>query len=503
MKKLAIIFILMIASTGYCATIAEQLTAINDAKAAINAAIEAKGVTVDDAPLADYAGLIASISVGGTQINATETLVATLSNDIEAGDPVYVTSASVFKTAVPDTVPSGITLRTPAMSADGMYLAIPHGGTTDAPKLITYKWDSVDARYEATANPDAVPSGGAQGAAMSADGMYLAVTHSGAAAPGAPAYLITYKWNGANNRYEQTAAPNIAPSGTGSEMAMSADGMYLAVTHFGTAGIPRLITYKWSEANNRYQATAAPDTDPGSNCSAVAMSPDGSYLVIGKSGTPNLICYTWVSGNNRYESTTAPDTLPLDTVYALAISSDASTLVAAGVTSVYNNLSTYKWDSADGRYEITSTPETAPISDSYQGALLSSDGTYLVLSMTSRTGAINAFVCKWVNANNRYERHSNFDINPSASLGATTFIAGSSDLSYIAITGGGSSDTRLFTYKQDISKIQYSVYKANNPSVYDYTIAGFGYATESGIAGDQIDVRMLWWHNFMEGDFTP
>lgn len=46
-------------------TIAEQLIKINDAKTGIKNAIEAKGVTVGDAPLAEYAGKIAAIEGGG------------------------------------------------------------------------------------------------------------------------------------------------------------------------------------------------------------------------------------------------------------------------------------------------------------------------------------------------------------------------------------------------------------------------------------------------------
>lgn len=47
------------------ATIAEQLTKLNDSKQAIKGAIEAKGVTVGDAPLSEYAGKIAAIEGGG------------------------------------------------------------------------------------------------------------------------------------------------------------------------------------------------------------------------------------------------------------------------------------------------------------------------------------------------------------------------------------------------------------------------------------------------------
>lgn len=50
------------------ATIAEKLSAVADCKADIKAAIEAKGVTVGDAPLADYAAKILAIPTGGGSV---------------------------------------------------------------------------------------------------------------------------------------------------------------------------------------------------------------------------------------------------------------------------------------------------------------------------------------------------------------------------------------------------------------------------------------------------
>jgi hypothetical protein len=496
MKKLAIIFMLMIASTGYCATIAEQLTAINDAKAAINAAIEAKGVAVDDAPLTDYAELIGDIGTIG--INGARTLVATLSNDLQAGDSVYITSASAFKTADPNIAPVGTILNPPAMSADGKYLVIPNNGTTGAAKIAAYKWDSADARYEATNKPDTVPPGGAvmHGSSMSADGTYLAMGHS---TTSIHPYLIAYKWNEANNRYEVTDPPNPAPGSRAEWTAMSADGIYLAAL---TTSSPYLVTYKWNGANNRYEATATPGTIPSAKCYSVAMSPSGSYLAIGD-GTNKLVCYSWNETNNRYEIATAPDILPDGAIRAVAISSDSSTLVAGGLINVYNTFYTYKWDSVDGRYEKTAAPEIS-VTDSIYGVLLSADGTYLVVSTKLLQNPINSvFVFKWNATNNRYERHSNLDISPSVAAGSNYYLAGSSDLGYMAVVSSFGSSASLMTYKQDISHIEYSAYKANNPSTYSHNIAGIGYATEPDIAGNQIDVRMLWWQNFMKGDFTP
>jgi hypothetical protein len=500
MKWLVIIF-MIIASTGYCATIAEQLTAINDAKTAINAAIEAKGVAVDDAPLTDYAELIGNISTG-TGINATETLIATLSSDVQIYDPIYITSASAFKTANPNYSPSGSTFGIPSMSADGKYLVVPHNGTAvPSAKIAAYKWDSADARYELTfATPGVSGINFAYASAMSADGTYLAIGHNGTIAP--TTFLATLKWDEFDERYELTAAPDTIPAAAVTRVAMSADGTYLAAIYNSSTGIPYLTTYKWNEANNRYEATAAPEISPG-NCSDVTISSNGSYLIVARTTAPRLICYSWNETNNRYEVAMAPDILPDESVFAVAISSDSSTLVAGGLINVYNTFYTYKWDSVDGRYEKTAAPEIS-VTDSIYGVLLSADGTYLVVSTKLLQNPINSvFVFKWNATNNRYERHSNLDISPSVAAGSNYYLAGSSDLGYMAVVSSFGSSASLMTYKQDISHIEYSAYKANNPSTYSHNIAGIGYATEPDIAGNQIDVRMLWWQNFMKGDFTP
>lgn len=58
-------FLLQLAFSASASTIAEKLSALADCKADIKAAIEAKGVTVGDAPLADYAAKILAIPTGG------------------------------------------------------------------------------------------------------------------------------------------------------------------------------------------------------------------------------------------------------------------------------------------------------------------------------------------------------------------------------------------------------------------------------------------------------
>lgn len=61
-------FLLQLAFSASASTIAEKLSAVAECKADIKAAIEAKGVTVGDAPLADYAAKILAIPTGGGSV---------------------------------------------------------------------------------------------------------------------------------------------------------------------------------------------------------------------------------------------------------------------------------------------------------------------------------------------------------------------------------------------------------------------------------------------------
>ncbi len=207
------------------------------------------------------------------------------------------------KTANPTYNPTGYTYGA-SMSADGQFLAAPNG---NSPYLYTFKWSEANNRYETTNNPDIAPGGG-KSCAMSADGQFLA-----AAANSALPYLSTFKWSEANNRYEKTNNPDVDPGG-GNACAMSADGQFLAVGHLNASSSPAyLTTYKWSEANNRYEKTNNPDFAPSGAVSGVGISADGTYLVASHAGTvppAGFVTYKWSVENARYERAGFPDVAP-------------------------------------------------------------------------------------------------------------------------------------------------------------------------------------------------
>src|SRR5574343_124762 len=268
MKKLALLFLLCISSVGWSQTISEQLAELNNTKLSIKAAIASKSVDLTGVPFTEYGFSIASIPSISSSIVTQIVLGATgTAGDLFMSEGYISEVGQPFKTSAQDANPAGVG-RGAALSADGQYLAVAHD---TSPYLTTYKWSAVNSRYEETAAQDANPAGVGWGAALSADGQYLAVGHN------TSPYLTTYKWSAVNSRYEKTAAQDANPTGNGFDTALSADGQYLAVGHDTS---PYLTTYKWSAVNSRYEKTAAQDVNPANNSYQRALSADGRYVAL-------------------------------------------------------------------------------------------------------------------------------------------------------------------------------------------------------------------------------
>jgi len=273
---------------------------------------------------------------------------------------------------------------------------------TSAPVLIT--------AYLATktAAQDYNPSGAGYSCDLSYDGSFLAIGHDGTSAP---AKLVTYKWSAVNSRYERTANPNTAPTGRPGAVAMSSDGAFLAVAH---ATAPYLSTYKWVEANNRYEITTAPDTLPTHTAVGCSMSSNGLFLAVSHLWTGYLITYKWVEANNRYEATTPPDKLPTTVAYGSSMSSDGTFLAVANnaTSGTYAKLITYKWVEANDRYEVTTAASPLP-SGHGRDCALSADGSRLIVAHLGTTTSPGFISYEWSEANNRYEQTAVADVSPN------------------------------------------------------------------------------------------
>jgi len=466
MKKLTLFILMCISSFGWAQSISDKLIQVNDAKLNIKAAIASKSVDMAGIPFTDYYLSIASITTGGAAEGdalVTDVLSGkTFSNDTESG----------IMGTMPD---NGAVTITPGVATQSIALGYHNGsgiikavsalnvydyniasgveilgvtGTLQPIASISYStitqvqlatagvagdlfmsegFISEVGQPLKTAAQDTNIGGAGNDCRVSADGVYLAVVHAGSP------YLKTYKWSESNNRYEATAAQNSNPTGEARYAALSADGQYLAIAHYTS---PYLKTYKWSESNNRYEATAAHVGTITGDGFGVGMSADGKYLAVAHNNSPYLTTYKWNETNNRYEATVIQDSNPAGIGIDASMSSDGLYLAVAHNSTPY--LKTYKWSESNNRYEATAPQDTNPTGDA-RGTAMSSDGQYLAVSHPS-SPYLTTY--KWSELNNRYEKTAAQDTNPS---GSAYGAAMSSDGQYLAISHNNTPF--MITYK--------------------------------------------------------
>lgn len=296
-----------------------------------------------------------------------------------------------------------------AFSSDGSMLVI--SGSFATEKFYSFKWSEANDRFEKTAAVSGnVPTGSAHHCGLSADGTRLAVSNAYDSTAGVRR-LYSYTWSEANNRFEETAAPDIEPNDRTYGLTMSGDGEFVAVCDLSTS--PLLYTYKWSAGNNRYEKTANANPDSVYYAYDMAMSNDGSFLVLGTTGSPYLRSYKWSAGNNRYEVTTAPNVLPPGQVRGIGMSTDGS-VICVGSSGATDNVRNYLWDAGDNRYEVTASA-TLTILTNIRGAAMSGDGKTFVMAHDSSDAAYPYFTVFYTNTPNNSYQITKF-ANP---LGAT------------------------------------------------------------------------------------
>ena len=297
-----------------------------------------------------------------------------------------------------------------AFSSDGSMLVI-SGNFSATEKFYSFKWSEANDRFEKTAAASGnVPTGTAFHCGLSADGTRLAVSNAYDTTAGVRR-LYSYTWSEANNRFEETAAPDIEPNDRTYGLTMSGDGNFVAVCDLSTS--PLLYTYKWSAGNNRYEKTANANTDSVYYAYDMAMSNDGGFLVLATTGSPYLRSYKWSAGNNRYEVTAAPNVLPSGQARGIGMSTDGS-VICVGSSGATDNVRNYLWDAGDNRYEVTASA-TLTVLTNIRGAAMSGDGKTFVMAHESSDAAYPYFTVFYTNTPNNSYQITKF-ANP---LGAT------------------------------------------------------------------------------------
>lgn len=402
-RWLLTIALLFVCLNSYALTIAEQLTAVNNARLDIRNSIINKGVAVpSDTKFEDYDTKIDAIpNSTGLAVNNYKVMInngASATESISSGDLVVVTQtwAKIANSAL-TTGTIYVNGRNVVMSDDGNYLAVVKNSDLAPASIQSWKWNATNLRYESTADADTLPTGGAHGIAMSSDGQYLSLALI------ASPYIVTYKWNSANNRYEKTADVDTLPPGACFTTTMSNDGSRMAV---GYQTSPYFSTYTWNSGNNRYEINTTADLTPTYYPHDVVMSGDGEYLAVTLDGSTQLEAYKWNTGNGRYEATanTFGNGLGVPTGFDndLAMSDDGSRLVFANGTGA---LTTFQWNATNNRYEKdTNQPPLHSASGRGGHVTISNDGSTIIFcyNSSSTDHPAQPLVLQWDAGNSVY-----------------------------------------------------------------------------------------------------
>jgi len=483
--KYLLLIMILLCPAVYGQTISQQLQDISDAKAAIKAAIESKGVTVDsDLPLHRYDDSVRDIIIP----DAADNVTGYLATDTPAGAIVTADQYFAVQAANPTTAPSTAGYSC-AVSGDGNYAFF--GSTTT--NQFAYKLNG--GLYERVTIATYTTST-AFGAAMSSDGALLVLGTNAATAK-----IQAFAWSSGNNRYEQTAAVSgNQPTNAAFRVGLSSDGSMLAVSNaYDTGAVRRLYTYKWSSGNNRYEETAAPDTEPDDRTYGCGMSGDGNFVAIADvTASPYLYTYKWDSADNRYELTAAPDEDIVFYGYDIALSNNGAYLAVGTTGSPY--LKTYTWDSEANQYKVASAPNVLP-SGQVRGIAISQNGDYLAVGSSGATDNITTYM--WSPTNNRYE------ITASASLTILTDVRDvamtSNGRAIVAAHNASSVNNPYFTvFGTNAPYNSYQLAQLSNPvaPTASVTTDCIGYTHSAGSIGQSMTITALYNTNpYVGSDF--
>ena len=128
------------------------------------------------------------------------------------------------------------------------------------------------------ANPSSLPSGASYGVALTPDGLVMAVAHDNSPC------ITTYDWVG--GAWVKRPNPSSLPSGASYGVALTPDGLVMAVAHDNS---PCITTYDW--VGGAWVKRPNPSSLPSGDGYGVALTPDGLVMAVAHYYSPYITTY--------------------------------------------------------------------------------------------------------------------------------------------------------------------------------------------------------------------
>lgn len=161
--------------------------------------------------------------------------------------------------------------------------------------------------FSGIANPESLPTGAGTGVAFSLDGIYMVITHS------VSPYISIYKRTG--DTYTKLPNPAALPTGNANRASFSPDSVYLAVAHQTS---PFITIYKRS--GDTFAKLSDPAVLPTNTSFGVAFSADGTYLTVSIFTSPYV--YFYKRSGDTFTKLADPAILPTAGGRGIAFSPD-------------------------------------------------------------------------------------------------------------------------------------------------------------------------------------
>ena len=198
-----------------------------------------------------------------------------------------------------------------------------------------------------------VPAGNGDEVALTPDGLIMAVAHS------TSPFITTYDWS--DGVWVKRPNPASLPTYTGNGVALTPDGLIMAVAH---ATSPFVTTYDWLDGAWVKRPNPASLPAGTSNYGIeVALTPDGLIMAVAHNSSPFITTYDWSDG--AWVKRPNPASLPTSTGNGVALTPDGLIMAVAHVGSPY--ITTYDW--SDGALVKRPDPASLPAGTGSEVAL--------------------------------------------------------------------------------------------------------------------------------------